>query len=139
VFAEIATVVWICCIVGVFELARPYDFHGKTKLLRERKGFLELAPWQAGRIRNGGERFFAQNVVGDVGEKNRIYTAGIRDEARAVTGNQLAELFVFIQYHSLKLAFLWEDVEGTSEPAEPWKGPLAASQSPNEAQMSAEG
>jgi len=38
--------------------------------LSQSEGLFELAPWQAGRIRNGREGLITKNLVGDIGEES---------------------------------------------------------------------
>ena len=72
VLAEIAAVVRVREIIWIFELLRLHHVNRKMKLLRDGERFLELAPRQAGGIRNRRQRFVAQHLSCDPRKKNRI-------------------------------------------------------------------
>ena len=81
VFAEIAAVIGIGEVSGIFELLRAHNPHRELKLFGGGQRGSQFAARQTRGIRNNGQRFLAKNLVGDAGKEDRIDAAGISHEA----------------------------------------------------------
>ena len=98
--AEIATVLGISDILRILKFPGMDDPDGKLELPRQSEAFLQLAARQARRIGNRREGFFAEDLVGHIGEENRIPTARVGDKAGTVGAQKRAQLLQFIRCHN---------------------------------------
>ena len=92
VFAEIAAVGRVGEIVGVIEFGGANDAQRDGELGGNGHGLLQLAPREAGGIRDNGQGFIAQDLAGDKGQENGINAAGIGHQARAIGAQDALQL-----------------------------------------------
>ena len=84
VFAKIAAICRIREIGGILEFLRLHNANGKVKSFAHFQSFLQFLAGKTRGIGNGSQRPRPENLVRNVGQKNRVNSARICDNARPV-------------------------------------------------------